>query len=413
MFSSGRRWLIFIPIASIMYMLAFCDRTNIAFAITNIGIDLNLNNADKGLVTGIFFLGYLILQVPAAILAEKWSAKKTVFALLILWGIASICTGFVRSKAELLFVRFILGLFEGGLQPATLVMLLHWFPQKEKARANGFWLLCIPFSSIIAAPIIGMLLESYSWRNVLIMAGLLPLIWSVVWFIFMSDSPKSKCWWIKEQEADYIVSAIEEDKIRKNNNQKINNGIDKLFNYKLIMLIVAWFLYCAGFFGFVMWLPEVVKTISNGSSATVGFLTAIPYIVGLICMIGISVITDKKGLNKLSIFIPLTFCALCLLIGQFVNDPYIQFLFLCGVAAGLYIHGPFFSIPPLVLNSKHLALSLGLIGGIGNLGGLCGPYVVGFLIDITNSTLSGFILVSIAIFVCGILLSLVTPRVNK
>lgn len=418
MFNTGRRWLLFIPVASIMYMLAFCDRTNISFAMPYIGHELELNNSDKGLISGIFFIGYILLQIPAALLAEKWSAKKTIFLLLIFWGITSVCTGYVRNLNELLIVRFILGVFEGGIQPATLVLMLKWFPQHEKARASGFWLLCIPVSAIVAAPLIGLLLESYNWRTVMIMAGCLPVIWSVVWALVIADSPE-KCWWIKSEESKYISDALQED--NKQRNKKSNRGNENndpsvrtaIFDKKLTLVVLAWFFYCAGFYGFTMWLPQVISNISGGSSTKVGLMTAVPYLVGLVGMILISVRTDKKGLSKLTILAPLALSAIMLFVGQLFNYPGVQFLFLCLVAAGLYVHGPFFSLPPVIINPKKLALALGLIGGIGNLGGFIGPYLVGWLIDTTGTPLLGFAFMSMFLLLCGILLSIVTPTKNK
>lgn len=419
MFNTGRRWLLFIPVASIMYMLAFCDRTNISFAMPYIGHELSLNNSDKGLISGIFFIGYILLQIPAALLAEKWSAKKTIFLLLILWGITSVCTGYVRNLNELLIVRFILGVFEGGIQPATLVLMLKWFPQHEKARANGFWLLCIPVSAIVAAPLIGLLLESFNWRTVMIMAGCLPVIWSVVWGIVIADSP-DKCWWIKKDESNYISDSLKKDyekrldKFSENNQDDNTTSLNStIFDKKLIQIVLAWFFYCAGFYGFTMWLPQVISNISEGSSTKIGLMTALPYLVGLVGMILISVRTDKKGLSKLTILAPLALSAIMLFVGQLFSYPGIQFLFLCLVAAGLYVHGPFFSLPPLIIPPKKLALALGLIGGIGNLGGFIGPYLVGWLIDTTGTPLLGFAIMSAFLLICGVLLSMVTPTKSK
>ncbi|GKX56420.1 MFS transporter [Leminorella grimontii] len=412
----GRRWLLFIPIASIMYMLAFLDRTNLSFILPYIGQDLHLTNSTKGMASGIFFLGYLLLQVPAALLAERWSAKKTIFLLMLLWGVAAIWTGMVQSTNELLLARFVLGVFEGGVQPATLVLLLKWFPQREKARANGFWLMCIPISAIIAAPITGFLLEHFSWRTVLIIEGFPPIIWAIVWYIMVADSP-AKVWWMEPGERSYIVEAIAKDEAQKKSSAVISQDSaryrDVFRNGKVLTLIVAWFLYCAGFYGFTMWLPQVIANTSGSSPAMVGILTAIPYLVGLIGMIIIAVRTDKIGLRKSSAALPLTITAVALLCGQLFPSPVIQFVFLCIVASGLYIHGAFFALPPLILRSDILALSLGLIGGIGNLGGFVGPYVVGWLIDLTGTTMAGFGIMAAALFFCGVALASVTPKAGE
>lgn len=411
---SGKRWTIFIPIASIMYLLAFVDRTNLSFVLPYMGSDIHLTNSSKGTASGVFFIGYLLLQVPAALLAERWSATKTVFILMVLWGIAAIATGFARTPYELYTIRFLLGVCEGGIQPATLVLMLSWFPQKEKARASGFWLLCIPLSAIIAAPITGFLLEYFSWRTVLILEGAPPILWAFFWLFMISDTPE-KSWWMSKQEQELIRNQREID-AKENARNTVADSTryrDILLNRKVVTLVGAWFLYCAGFYGFTMWLPQVIANISQASEKAVGVLTAIPYIIGLLGMIFISVRSDKKGLDKTIILVPLGISALALIIGQLFSTATLQFVFLCLVAGGLYIHGAFFALPPLVLNARILPLALGLIGGIGNLGGFVGPYVVGWLIDLTGSPFLGFFVMAACLFSSAIGLALITPKTSK
>ena len=406
----GRRWLIFIPIASIMYMLAFLDRTNLSFILPYMGQDLDLDNGTKGLAAGIFFLGYLLLQIPAALLAERWSAKKTILILLFCWGAAAVWTGLVRSSNELLLARFVLGVFEGGVQPATLVLMLRWFPQREKARANGFWLLCIPLSAIIAAPLTGILLEHLHWRTVLVIEGLPPMIWAIVWAIMMRDSPE-KAWWMSDKEKNYITQQINQDERAKEavTAQDPVRYRDVMRNSKLLLLILAWFFYCGGFYGFTMWMPQVIANLSQGAPGLVGWLTIVPYLAGLIGMIIISVRADKHGLRKTSAAVPMIIAAFVLLVGQFTAQPILQFILLCVVASCLFIHGVFFALPPLILRRETLALSLGLIGGLGNLGGFLGPWIVGALIDSTGSTFSGFLIMAATMLCCGLALAIVTP----
>lgn len=406
----GRRWLIFIPIASIMYMLAFLDRTNLSFILPYMGQDLDLDNGTKGLAAGIFFLGYLLLQIPAALLAERWSAKNTILILLFCWGGAAVWTGLVRSSNELLLARFVLGVFEGGVQPATLVLMLRWFPQREKARASGFWLLCIPLSAILAAPLTGMLLEHLHWRTVLVLEGLPPMVWAIVWAIMMRDSP-AKAWWMSDNEKGYIAQQLKNDERLKPSSVARDSVRyrDAIRNPRLLSLILAWFLYCGGFYGFTMWMPQVIANISHGAPGLVGWLTIVPYLAGLIGMVIISVRADKQGLRKTSAAVPMVIAAGVLLLGQFVTQPVLQFVLLCMVASCLFIHGVFFALPPLILRRETLALSLGLIGGLGNLGGFLGPWIVGSLIDSTGSTFSGFLIMAAAMMLCGLTLACVTP----
>ena len=136
-----------------MYTIAFMDRVNVGFGITGIEKTLSVSATIAGLVSGIFFVGYVLLQIPGGQLAMKWSAKKFVFIMLIAWGIFAILTGLVQNVTELLIVRFLLGVAEGGVWPATLVLLGRWFPMEERARANSYWMFCLPVASIISSPI--------------------------------------------------------------------------------------------------------------------------------------------------------------------------------------------------------------------------------------------------------------------
>ncbi|RKR73519.1 MFS transporter [Frondihabitans australicus] len=406
----GRRWILLIPVASVMYLLAYFDRTNLSFVLPQMDDDLHLTATDKGLVSGIFFIGYFFTQVPAAIIAQKWSAKYVVLILMVFWGLCAVWTGLVHNTGELFTARFFLGVFEGGVQPATLILLSRWFPQKERARASGLWLLAIPLAPIIAAPITGTLLSSFDWRGVMILEGLPPLVWAIVWFFVIADTPR-RARWASAREAADIETAIAADEVIKTESITTSTRYrDVVKNPIVIALVAAWFLYNAGFYGFTLWLPQVLSDMTGGSTELVGFLTAIPYVFGLAAMVVISTRTDRLGSRRTTVLVPLSVAAVALVVGQFVGGGVPEYVLLCVVAAGLYVHGAFFALPPLLLRTEVLAVGLGLIGGIGNLGGFLGPYIVGWLDDVTGSTALGFVLLGAAIAGCGVLLAAVTPR---
>ena len=149
------RWTRLIPIAIIVYIISFMDRTNIGFALNGLHKDLGIDSTQQGLAAGIFFIGYLLLQIPGGYLAEHWSAKKFVGIMVLIWGVLAILSGFIQTFNELLLVRFFLGVAEAGIWPAILVLISHWFPAAERARAYAFWIMNIPIASIITAPLSG------------------------------------------------------------------------------------------------------------------------------------------------------------------------------------------------------------------------------------------------------------------
>src|SRR2546426_8391434 len=170
----SQRWFRIIPVALVMYTIAFIDRTNISLALPHISRDLHLDPQQAGTVAGIFFWGYLALQIPGGHLAKHWSAKKFISVLLLVWALFAIGCGLARTYHELLWLRLLLGVAESGVYPATLILLSHWFSRSERARANAFWLLCLPGAVILASPFSGWILDHWNWRGVLVVGGLFP-----------------------------------------------------------------------------------------------------------------------------------------------------------------------------------------------------------------------------------------------
>lgn len=146
------RWKRLIPVAIVVYIISFMDRTNIGFALNGLHQDLGIDAAQQGLAAGIFFIGYLVLQIPGGHLAEHWSAKKFVGIMVLIWGVLAVLAGFIQDFTQLLVVRFFLGVAEAGIWPAILVLISHWFPAAERARAYAFWMMNIAIASIITAP---------------------------------------------------------------------------------------------------------------------------------------------------------------------------------------------------------------------------------------------------------------------
>ena len=388
---SSKRWSFVIPVAAIMYMLAYLDRNNVAVILPFIGSDptMQLTVADKGMVTGIFFVGYMFLQIPGAILAQKWSAKNVVLILMVMWGLAAMATGLVQSREQFLAARFVLGFFEGGVWPAVLVLLASWFPLKERARANSLWMACLPVSSVIMAPLSGVLLDHFSWRTVLVLEGVPPILWAIVWWFAVGDSPK-KAKWVSPEEREYVETALAEDEAAKPNVGK-STYREALKDRRVITLIAIYFCWMSGFYGFSLWLPAVIKDLTGGSAGMVGWVTAIPYVFALMAMVAVSAWSDRTGNRKLAVAGPILIGVVAMVAGQLVHSPLVNIGLLCVVAMGIYApYGSFWAIPAGMLRIEVLAFALGLINALGNLGGFVGPYAVGWLTAKTGSDAAGY-----------------------
>jgi sugar phosphate permease len=386
----AKRWTYVIPVAAIMYMLAYLDRNNVSVILPYMHGDLALSNADKGVVGGIFFVGYVFLQIPAAVLAQRWSARKTVVLLMVAWGLAAMLSGLVQSKPQFYVARFVLGFFEGGVWPAVLILLASWFPLRERARANALWMACLPLSSILMAPLSGLMLDHASWRWVLVLQGVPPLLWAVVWWFTVADRP-AQARWISRAEADHLERSTAADEAAK---PAAGSGsyFDAVKQKSVLVLIGVYFFWITGFYGFSLWLPSVIKELThNGSATEVGLLTAIPFTLALAVMIANAAWSDRTGKRRQAVAVPLVVGIAALLLGQAVDGAFARMVLLCVTAAAVYApYGPFWAIPGQLLRFEVVAVAMGLINALGNLGGFAGPYLVGWLTDATGSSVTGF-----------------------
>lgn len=392
-----------IPVAAVLYMLAFLDRSNVAVILPFIDDPgMRLSAADQGLISGMFFVGYMILQIPAAILAHRWSAKNVVLILMVLWGLSATATGLVQTREQFLVARFALGLFQGGIWPAVLVLLVQWFPLRERARANSLWMTCLPLASILMAPLTGLLVEHYDWRAVLAFEGMLPILWAAIWWSAIADSPE-KSRWVSRTEAAYISSVLAREELAKPGDRSSTYAA-ALRDRQVLTLLAIYFCWISGFYGFGMWLPTVIKNLTGGSAGIVGLITAVPYVFALVAMLALASWSDRTGNRTAAVAVPLLFAAAAMVAGQVIDEPVIQIALLCVVAMGLYAPlGSFWTIPAGVLRIEVLAFALGLINAIGNLGGFLGPYLVGWLADRTGTDTSAYVALAVLLTAAAVM----------
>ena len=205
------RWLRVIPPIVITCIMSYMDRINIAFAMPGgMADELGVSASMVGLAGGIFFVGYLFLQVPGGKLAVHGSGKRFIGWSLLAWAVISILTGFVTNHYQLLFLRFALGVAEGGMLPVVLTMISNWFPDKERGLANAIVIMFVPLAGIITAPLSGWIIAALDWRMLFIIEGLLSAAVMVLWMLTISDRPQ-EAKWISERERDYLITTLAEE----------------------------------------------------------------------------------------------------------------------------------------------------------------------------------------------------------
>ncbi|MBP1764174.1 MAG: major facilitator superfamily 1 [Firmicutes bacterium] len=397
-----KRWLRIIPPAILVYIFAYMDRVNIGFAIAGgMNESLGLSATVAGMAAGIFFLGYLFLQVPGGHIAERGSAKKFIAATILVWGVISIMTGFVTNQTQLLILRFILGVSEGGVFPAMLVIISHWFPVEERARANAFFIMNLAIASMVTGPVSGWLISTWGWQYVFIVEGAVSLVLLLIWWPFIDDRPEDAKW-ISPEERDYLIMRREQEKVDVQSAVKADVSYkDILFDINVWKLIVFFFCYMIGILGYTMWLPTILKSLMKTGMTAVGFLSAIPYIATIAGQFLFATLSDRSMNRRLYIAIPAAGFALCFFLAtMFKSNIWVSFGFLVG--CGFFMQafaGSFWTIPRILLPSHVVGGATGMINAIGNLGGFVGPLLVGWLITQTGNTDAGVYAMGIALLI--------------
>lgn len=378
------RWLRVIPPIVITCIMSYMDRINIAFAMPGgMADELGVSASMVGLAGGIFFVGYLFLQVPGGKLAVHGSGKRFIGWSLLAWAVISILTGFVTNHYQLLFLRFALGVAEGGMLPVVLTMISNWFPDKERGRANAIVIMFVPLAGIITAPLSGWIIAALDWRMLFIIEGLLSAVVMVLWMLTISDRPQ-EAKWISERERDYLITTLAEEQKAIAAKAVKNASLSEVMADKTLWHLIALnFFYQAGIYGYTLWLPSIVKELTQSGMGKVGMLATLPYIAAMFGMLMFSNLSDRSGKRRAFIAVPLAGLALCLTLSVILREQ-IWLSFAALVGCGFFLQaaaGIFWTIPAKIFSAEAAGGARGLINALGNLGGFCGPYIVGVLIS--------------------------------
>jgi MFS transporter, ACS family, tartrate transporter len=379
-----------IPFLFLLYLVAYLDRVNVSFAALEMTRDLSMTNKDFGFAAGIFFLGYFLLEIPGAVLVEVWSARKWIARIMITWGLLSALTGLVRNANELYIVRFCLGLAEAGFFPGMIVYLSHWYRGVDRAKAVASFMIAIPASEIIGAPISAYLMKIgwlglEGWRWLLILEGLPAVVLGVVTLFYLTDRPKDAKW-LKDDERDWITRELAaESHSRTSSHAHVLSGFR---DPRVLLLLGAYFALMNVSYALVMWLPKILKATYGHTTFATTMLTAAPFLVATPLVLWIGWHSDKSRERPWHAAGPLLGCAAATLAMRLEGVPLIAAVLLFAVsAAGMQsAKGPIWAIATTLLSGKAAAASVGLINSFGNLGGFFGPYAVGWL---SNGSSSG------------------------
>jgi len=410
----SQRWLHIIPVAFVMYTIAFIDRTNISLALPWMSRDLQMLPGQAGNATAFFFWGFVLLQIPGGYLAQRWSAKRFVSILLVLWGVCAVGCGLVHTWREFLVMRFLLGVAEGGVWPATLVLLAHWFPRAERARANAYWMLCLPIAVVVSSPPSGWILGRWNWRVLLISEGALPFLWLLVWWWFINDHPREASWISAEERSD-LETTLERESTELDPVTP-EPLLRSLLRPELLLMVGFYFLLNSGNYGYLFWLPSAMEKARKLSSTQVGGLFALPYLITAVGMILVSRHSDRKHERRVHVALAMAWGGVFMLASVLLTraHPGLSFLAISLVGAGTFgALGSFWAIPTETLPRSVSGSAMGLVNALGNLGGYFGPLAIGHINQHTGNFVYAFGLLSAGYFLSSVLILFLRPQAHR
>lgn len=380
------KWAI-IPYVFLLYFFNGMDRTNIGFAALTMNKELNISALAFGTITSVFFISYLIFQIPSNMLLKKYGASKIIPTIVFFWGLATTGMFFAQNATQVSIFRFLLGIAEAGFFPGMMYWFTLWFPNRERASVTAIFMLSGTCANIIGAPLAGFIVQythwlGFSgWRWLFVIEGFLPAVFALFGYFIMKDGPE-KAKWLSEKEKAIIRADLDAEKaVTTVNTKKI--GISKIITNAMLwkLAMIYMFIQIAQQVG-AMWMPVLVKGLTTGLSASViGYIMMIPAIAGAITMVLVGNHSDKTGERKWHAIIPMlilaaSFLLILLPVGGLSYK--IAMLAIYGAAVVSW-YGPYWTMPSAFLSSEIIAVSLAFINSWSAAGGFIGNNLSGII----------------------------------
>ena len=409
-----------VPFLIICYFVAYLDRVNVGFAALTMNQDLGLSQTAFGFGAGIFFIAYFIFEVPSNLLLERFGARKWIARIMLSWGILSGAMAFIPNIARatglgnehsFYLLRVLLGAAEAGFFPGIIFYLTLWFPSEYRARIVGYFMAAIPLSTVIGAPISGLLLYLHGglglagWQWLFVIEAVPAIILAGVVFFYLTDRPADAAW-LAADERNWLAERLEIE--RRHRETMYNYTVTQaLVNPRVIGLSLVYFGAVATNYGLSFFLPQIVKAFGMNTFLTT-LVSAAPYVIGLIGMVWWGRRSDRMAERRFHAALPLFLAAAGIAVSTALDDPTLKMLSLCVAGFGIFACLPvFWTLPTAFLSGAAAAAGIAVINSIGNLAGFAGPFAMGWIKDHTGSYAGGLLLLAaLGIIAMGIVLAL-------
>ncbi|MFA5222218.1 MAG: MFS transporter [Methanoregula sp.] len=399
-----------LPFLFILYVIAYLDRVNFGFAALEMNSALGLSGEVFGFLSGIFFIGYLIFEVPSNMMLQRIGARVWITRILISWGIVVIVTAFATDALQLAGLRFILGVAEAGFFPGIILYITCWFRQQDLARAVALFMTALTVSTIIGAPVSTWILDNIhwfgmpGWRWLFIIEGLPAVILGIVTWWYLTDRPED-AGWLEPDEKTWLVQALANDRAAHTTQNRSSRFLTIIADRRIWHLAAIYCMLTIGLYGLGFWMPQIIRSLNQSySNFEIGMVMMIPYSCACVAMILWSRHSDTTGERRWHVAVPPLFGGLALAGAGISPDPLVAFLLIIIATIGIFCcFGPFWTLPALFLSGAAAAIGIALVNSIGNVGGFVGPSLMGVLAQTTGGMHAGLVVVGGCLVACGIL----------
>src|SRR3954453_3809714 len=399
-----------IPFLVLAYFFSYLDRVNLGFAALTMNADLKFTPLIFAWGAGIFFIGYFIFEVPSNLALKKFGASRWIARIMVTWGIISALMATVSGELSFYVLRFLLGVAEAGFFPGIILYLTYWYPAEYRARFLAAFAIAVPVSTVIGAPISGLLLGLdgvmglKGWQWLFIIEGIPSVLLGIVTWFYLTDRPEKADWLTKEQKA-WLSAKLQAEIATKQAAKHLTLG-EALSSPKVITLSLIYFGFVGALYGMQFWLPQIVKAFGLPTAQT-GFVTAIPYLFGTITMILWSRHSDRTRERVGHVGGPLLLTAVALGASSYITDLFTTMVVLTVAAIGIFCtFAVFWTLPTAWLSGTAAAGAIARINSIGELAGFGGAYIAARVKGGTGNSSTGLLLLSLLPLAAGLLVFL-------
>jgi D-galactonate transporter len=406
------------PLLIVCYLFAYLDRVNVGFAKLQMLSDLGMSDAAYGFGAGIFFIGYLIFEVPSNLLMMRIGAKKTLCRIMVLWGLISMCMAFVHTPTQFYIARFLLGLAEAGFYPGIVLYLTFWFPSYRRSKIIAIFYMAIPLSGVLGGPLSGYILNFAgasssiaAWQWLFIIEGL-PSVLLGLSIPFLLCNKPSEAAWLSAEEKRMVGDDLRENEKAKHGIAPKREGVlGTLMDPRVWVMAVLCLCQAVLLYGIGFWLPTLVQAMGASSPLNIGLLSAIPFAFALVVINVVGRSSDKHRERRWHLIVPFLVAAsfLCISVWLRGNPVLAMIALVIGVGAGYSVSVIMWSLPTLFLTGIGMAAGVGMINAIGGLGGFFSPWAIGAIKTATHSNTGGMYFIAL-ICVIGALITYRLPK---